>query len=109
MAGLLLSNYSLLIGSDVIVIRYDSVITEEIAKAFIGFRPKKVRYTIKMSLEDLREITEDGVDVFSLEGLQTKVKVVRVIDGDTLDVAFHRRGVSSARRVSSIYLPNAWI
>ena len=45
-----------------------------------------------MSLEDLREITEDDVDVFSLAGLKTKVKVVRVIDGDTLDVAFHRRG-----------------
>ena len=45
-----------------------------------------------MSLEDLREITEDDVDIFSLAGLKTKVKVVRVIDGDTLDVAFRRRG-----------------
>ena len=45
-----------------------------------------------MSLEDLREITEHDVDVLSLAGLKTKVKVVRVIDGDTLDVAFHRRG-----------------
>ena len=45
-----------------------------------------------MSLEDLREITEDDVDVFSLEGFKTEAKIVRVIDGDTLDVAFHRRG-----------------
>ena len=44
-----------------------------------------------MSLEVLKKITKDDVDVFSLKGLKTKVKVVRAIDGDTLHVAFHRR------------------
>lgn len=44
-----------------------------------------------MSLKALKKVTEDDVDVFTLEGLETEVKVVRVIDGDTLDVVFYRR------------------
>ena len=42
-----------------------------------------------MSLEDLKQVTNNDVQVFTLEGLRTEAKVVRVIDGDTLDLAFY--------------------
>ena len=42
-----------------------------------------------MSLKDLKKVKEDDVQGFTLKGLKKKVKVVRVIDGDTLDVVFY--------------------
>ena len=43
-----------------------------------------------MSLNKLKKLKEKKIERFSLEGLQTKAKVVYVYDGDTLDVAFYR-------------------
>jgi endonuclease YncB( thermonuclease family) len=45
-----------------------------------------------MSLEELQELKEEDVHRFTLKGEETEAKVVYVYDGDTLDLAFYRRG-----------------
>ena len=43
-----------------------------------------------MSLNKLKKLKKEDLERFSLEGQETKAKVVYVYDGDTLDVAFYR-------------------
>ena len=50
-----------------------------------------------MSLKDLKKVQNDDIDVFTLEGLKTKAKVISVHDGDTLDVVFYIYGDNLVR------------
>ena len=43
-----------------------------------------------MSLNKLKNLKEDDLERFTLEGLEVKAKVLSVHDGDTLDLAFYR-------------------
>ena len=43
-----------------------------------------------MSLSKLKNLKEDDIERFTLQGLKVEAKVLEVHDGDTLDLAFYR-------------------
>ena len=45
-----------------------------------------------MSLSKLRKLTQDDIRRFSLNGHETKAKVLKIFDGDTCDLAFYFEG-----------------
>jgi micrococcal nuclease len=51
---------------------------------------KEVELVKRESIEDVyKNSTNDNTPTYSYEGIKKKVKVLRVVDGDTLDIALH--------------------
>ncbi len=58
-------------------------------KTSIGIQTEPVVAPVKVEEDVYRDCTDENTPCYSYEGVKKTVKVLRVVDGDTVDIAYH--------------------